>query len=191
MLKNTMFPVTEVSSFQRTQLTVSWVLATITPEDAKKSTFGNVVFFRIPDNGQSPESRHCRVLYTIVSTLIIYVSVCLSICLSVYLTWLYNPLLDLRRFFSFLILFTAGRTPWKGDQPVARLLPAHRTPQTQNKRTQTSMPIMGFEPTIQVFERVKTFHVLERVAAVVCTSSFFFKNITKRIRIRVLSHITE
>jgi hypothetical protein len=39
-------------------------------------------------------------------------------------------------FFSFLILYTVGRTPWTGDRPVARPLPTHRTTQTQNKRTQ-------------------------------------------------------
>jgi hypothetical protein len=41
-------------------------------------------------------------------------------------------LLDLGRFFSFLIICTVGRTPWTGDQPVARPLPTHRTTQTQN-----------------------------------------------------------
>jgi hypothetical protein len=41
---------------------------------------------------------------------------------------------------SFLILLTVGRTPWTGDQPVARMLPTHRTTQTQNKRTQACMP---------------------------------------------------
>jgi hypothetical protein len=35
---------------------------------------------------------------------------------------------------------TVGRTPWMGDQLVARPLPTLRTTQTQNKRTQTSMP---------------------------------------------------
>jgi hypothetical protein len=60
----------------------------------------------------------------------------------------YTPLLDLGRFCSFLILYTVGRTPWTGDQPVARPLPTHRTPQTRNKRIQTSMPCVGFEPTI-------------------------------------------
>jgi hypothetical protein len=50
--------------------------------------------------------------------------------------WLLSPLLDLGRFFSFLILYTVGGTPWTGDQPDARLLPTHRTAQTQNKRTQ-------------------------------------------------------
>jgi hypothetical protein len=37
-----------------------------------------------------------------------------------------------------------------GDQPTARLLPTHRT-QTQNKRTHTSMPQVGFEPMTPVF----------------------------------------
>jgi hypothetical protein len=44
--------------------------------------------------------------------------------------------------FKFLDLLH-GRTPWTGDQPVARSLPAHRTTQTQNKRTQASMPRAG------------------------------------------------
>jgi hypothetical protein len=44
--------------------------------------------------------------------------------------------------------------------PVARSLPAHTTPQTRNKRTQTSMPRVRFESTITVFERAKTFHAL-------------------------------
>jgi hypothetical protein len=33
---------------------------------------------------------------------------------------IYSPLLGLGRFFSFLIFHTVGRTPWTGDQPVAR-----------------------------------------------------------------------
>jgi hypothetical protein len=37
--------------------------------------------------------------------------------------------------FSFLILCTGGRTPWTGNQPVARPLATHRTTQRQNKRT--------------------------------------------------------
>jgi uncharacterized SAM-binding protein YcdF (DUF218 family) len=39
--------------------------------------------------------------------------------------------------FTFLILYTGGRTPWTGVQPVARHLPKHRTTQTQNKRIHT------------------------------------------------------
>jgi hypothetical protein len=36
-------------------------------------------------------------------------------------------LLGLNRFFSFLILYTVGRAPWTGDQPVARPIRTHRT----------------------------------------------------------------
>jgi hypothetical protein len=73
-------------------------------------------------------------------------------------------LLDLGRFFSFLILYTVGRNLWTGDQPVARPLPTHRTAQTQNKCTQASMSWVGFEPTIPAFERAKTVHALDRAA---------------------------
>jgi hypothetical protein len=52
------------------------------------------------------------------------------------LLWFYSPFLGLRRFFSFLVLYTVGSTPWTGVQPVARPLPTHRTTQTQNNRTQ-------------------------------------------------------
>jgi hypothetical protein len=69
--------------------------------------------------------------------------------------------------FSNLILYTVGRTPWMADQLVARLLPTHRITQTQNKRTQISMPRVGFEPTIPVFERAKTVHDLDRAATVI------------------------
>jgi hypothetical protein len=37
----------------------------------------------------------------------------------------------------------------------------------QNKRTQTSMPLVGFEPTIPVFERAKTVHALDRATTVI------------------------
>jgi hypothetical protein len=93
-----------------------------------------------------------------------YLSVCLSVCMCIYL-WLCSPLLDLGRFFSFLILYRIGRTPWTGDQPVARPLPTHRT--THRINTQTSMPRLGFEPTIPVFERAKRVHALDRAATVI------------------------
>jgi hypothetical protein len=69
--------------------------------------------------------------------------------------------------FSFVNLYAVGRTPWTGDLTVTRPQPTHRTAQTQNKRTQTSMPRVGFEPTIAVFERAKTVHSLDRAATVV------------------------
>jgi hypothetical protein len=84
-------------------------------------------------------------------------SVCLSVCLCVYLS-IYSPSLGLGRFFSLLIFYTVSRTPWTGDHPVARPLPAHMTTQTQNKRTHTSMPWMGFEPLFPAFERAKRVH---------------------------------
>jgi hypothetical protein len=55
---------------------------------------------------------------------------------------------------------TVGRTPWTGDQCIARPLPTHRTTQRQNKLTQTSMSQMGLEPTIPVSERAKTVYAL-------------------------------
>jgi hypothetical protein len=69
--------------------------------------------------------------------------------------------------FQFLNLYTVGRTPWTRDQPVARPLPTHRTTQTQNKRTQTSMPEVGLEPTIPVFQRPKRVHALDCAATVI------------------------
>jgi hypothetical protein len=78
-----------------------------------------------------------------------------------------DPLLDLGRFFSLLILYSVGRTPWTGDRPVARPLPTHRRTQRENKRTHTTMPRVGFEPTIPLFERAKTVHALDRSGTVI------------------------
>jgi hypothetical protein len=44
-----------------------------------------------------------------------------------------QPFFGLGRFFSFLILYTVGRTPWTVNQPVARPLATHRTTRAQNK----------------------------------------------------------
>jgi hypothetical protein len=89
--------------------------------------------------------------------------VCLSIYLPIYGT---TALWDLGPFFSFSVLYTVGRTPWTGDQPVARPLSTHRTTQTQNKstKTYTNMPREGFEPVIPAFQLVKTVHALDRAA---------------------------
>jgi hypothetical protein len=67
----------------------------------------------------------------------------------------------------FLDLYTVCRTPWTGDQPVASTLPTHSTTQTQIKRTQPSMPRVGFESTIPLFKLAKTVHVLDRAATVI------------------------
>jgi hypothetical protein len=74
-------------------------------------------------------------------------------------------LLGLVRFFSFLILQTAGRTLRTGDQPMS--LPTQRTAQTQNKRTQTSISWVGFETTVSAFERQKRVHSLYRAATLI------------------------
>jgi hypothetical protein len=76
---------------------------------------------------------------------------------------------DLGHFLSFLILvfYTADRTPWTGDQPVARPSSTHRTTQTQNKCAQWSMPQVQFECTIPVFERAKIINVLDCAATVI------------------------
>jgi hypothetical protein len=75
--------------------------------------------------------------------------------------------------FSFLILGQSVGLPGWGVSPSqGRYL--HRTTQTQNKRTQTSMPWVGFEPTILVFERAKTVHSLDSAATVTGVFNIFF-----------------
>jgi hypothetical protein len=81
----------------------------------------------------------------------------LSVCLSMGL-----------QLFQFLDLFTQsvgllgrGISPSQG-----RYL--HTGQHKQNKRTQTFMPQVEFEPTIPLFEWVKTVHALDHVAAVIC-----------------------
>jgi hypothetical protein len=65
--------------------------------------------------------------------------------------------LDLGRFFSFFIFtqtvapFGWGISPWQG-----LYLPTGQ--HKQNKRAQTSMPQVGFEPKIAVFEQATTVH---------------------------------
>jgi hypothetical protein len=66
-----------------------------------------------------------------------------------------DPWLDLGRYFS---LYTVGRTTWTEDQPVARSISTHRTTQTQNKRTQISMPRVGFERMTPLLELAKIVH---------------------------------
>jgi hypothetical protein len=64
--------------------------------------------------------------------------------------------------------FTDGGIPWASDQLVGRPLPKHRTRQTQNKHIyQTSMPCVGFEPTIPSFEQAKTVHALDPSVTVI------------------------
>jgi hypothetical protein len=82
--------------------------------------------------------------------------VCLSVCLSVYGST--ALLLDFGCFFSFLILYTVGRTSWTGDSPPQsryllwqqkHRINAHRHPYLQwvsNQRSQCSSERRQFIP---------------------------------------------
>jgi hypothetical protein len=99
---------------------------------------------------------------SVIQNTSIYLSIYLSMALQPFGPW---PL------FQFLNLYTAARTPWTGDQPIAKPLTAHRAAQTQNNYTQTPMPHVGLEPTIPVFERA-----LDRAATVIGNSEFTASN---------------
>jgi hypothetical protein len=49
--------------------------------------------------------------------------------------WLYSPLLGLGRFFSFFIFYTVGKSPWTGDQPVAKPLATQDSTNTEKTHT--------------------------------------------------------
>jgi hypothetical protein len=70
---------------------------------------------------------------------------CKEVKLLLLLLLLYNIFLGLGHLFSFSILYMVGTTPWTEDQTVARPLPAHRTAQTQNKRTQYRYPCLEWD----------------------------------------------
>jgi hypothetical protein len=80
--------------------------------------------------------------------------------------------------FQFLNLYTVGRTPWTGNQPVSRPI-LHTGQHKQNKCTQIYMPQVGFEPMFPMFERAKTFHALDRGAIV-----FGFKHLLYILNLR-------
>jgi hypothetical protein len=71
--------------------------------------------------------------------------------------------MNLGRFFSFLIFYTVGGTPWTGDRSAARPLPTLGTTQTRNKRTQH--PYLKWDsthdPSVQTGEAV---HALDELA---------------------------
>jgi hypothetical protein len=68
---------------------------------------------------------------------------------------------DLDRFFSFLI-YTQSVGLLDGGSARRKA-----ATYTQNKRTQTSIPQVGFEPKIPMFERAKTVHALDRAATAI------------------------
>jgi hypothetical protein len=77
---------------------------------------------------------------------------------------------SVKRFVSlqFLNPKTVGRTPWTGDQPIARPLPTQENKHRIN--ADISMPWVGFEPTIPVFERAKTVYASDCAAPVIGTT---------------------
>jgi hypothetical protein len=78
--------------------------------------------------------------------------------------------------FNFLIFYTVGRTPWTGGSARRKAATCTRTEQTHNKPRQTSMPQVGFEPKIPVFERAKTVHSFARVTSVIGRKELKFDN---------------
>jgi hypothetical protein len=68
---------------------------------------------------------------------------------------------------QFLDLFTYSVELLDGGSARRKASTAQRTTQTQNKRTQTFMTWVGFEPTIPEFQRAKTFRALDRAATVI------------------------
>jgi hypothetical protein len=71
-----------------------------------------------------------------------------------------TALVDLGRFFSFLIYTQLVGLLGQRISPLQGYY-------LQNKRTQTSMPRVGFELTTPVFEQVKTAHASDRAATVI------------------------
>jgi hypothetical protein len=66
------------------------------------------------------------------------------------------PTLERNIISQFIDHFTDGRTPWTGDQLVARPLPKHRTTETQNKCIHT--------PNIHVLCEIRTHDPFFRVS---------------------------
>jgi hypothetical protein len=69
---------------------------------------------------------------------------------------------------------------------VARPLATHRATQTQNKRTQTSMPRVVFESTIPVFERSKTVHAATVMGENCITGALKIRNMSKMLTVYIM-----
>jgi hypothetical protein len=75
--------------------------------------------------------------------------------------------------FIFLILYTVGRTSLGGISPSQCLYLHTEQHKYGIKHTiHTSMPWVGFEPTIPAFERAKAAYALDRAATVITSYSF-------------------
>jgi hypothetical protein len=95
-----------------------------------------------------------------------------------------TALVDFRLFFSFVMYTQTLELLGRGISPSqGRHL--HTEQHKQNKRIQTSMPGVGFEPTIPVFERAKTVHTLDHAATVIGPKPFY-----QKIYIYIISKVT-
>jgi hypothetical protein len=113
-----------------------------------------------------------KIKFVPCETFIIWITTIWLPVSSSFFLWRIRPsgLFSFRIYLELWILHRVGRTPWTGDQPVARLLP------TQDNKN-VPMPAVGFEPTILVFGEKKTFHALDRTANVVGPFFPLYENI--------------
>jgi hypothetical protein len=81
-------------------------------------------------------------------------------------------LLDLGRFFSFLIYTHSVGLLGRGIRP------SQGSCLTQNKTTKTSIPWVGSEPTIPTFEQAKTVHASDSATTVIGTSFCYMMQIS-------------
>jgi hypothetical protein len=81
--------------------------------------------------------------------------------------WLYSPC-GPWSLFQFLDLYTVGRTPWMGDQPIARPLPTHRINAQRHPCLESDS-----KPRSQ-HSRAKTVHALDRTATVIRKHGTYF-----------------
>jgi hypothetical protein len=77
-----------------------------------------------------------------------------------------TALVELGRFFSSLIHTQSVRRLGRGITPSQGHY-LHTGQHKQNKRAETSMPRVEFEPTTPVFERAKAVHASEGVATLI------------------------
>jgi hypothetical protein len=106
--------------------------------------------------------------------------------LSLIYQCLYSPILGPGRLFRFVIRYTVCRTPWTGDQPVARPIPAHRTTQTQNKHTHTSVIRVGnYYSCVNILKIIGRF-IMCRITIQLVYQTFMRVEVFKAVKIYIL-----
>jgi hypothetical protein len=89
---------------------------------------------------------------------------CVYVCMYVRL---YSPLLDLGRFFSFLILYTVGRDSLDGGSARRKAATCTQI-KTNTEWSHTDIDALsGIRTTIPAFERAKTAYALDPAATVI------------------------